>query len=292
VMPPPAIVEGEYYDSDDCFRQAEKLRSEATRLETKLEAEKTFALELWVLVLIALELIASLVTIVMTIRENRNQDRVFKDQIAALTTLNDNASKTLAIAKTQEQKIELLESEQSAAVGKLQTMNDTLQTSLGTTRSQLKILKIQQAAIAIEQAKKPAFEMYLEGNLIGEKQVTGTPDSVKSTNTILNLEFKNKGDKTANRGQIRVRVFSKDVALSVNVPGVVQAPAGHDAAEFKDWLIYFDVLRPQIRLPMIFTFTYPKGHRGFDVAFSVSCDEVPAAVDLGMLSINPVNALD
>jgi hypothetical protein len=250
-------------------------------------AKRSFKLEVWVIVLIGIEILLSIVGLWYGIREGNKQ-------IAVLSQLNTSATATAKASEVQADALPKLVEEQKNSLSSLSDMNANLQGSLKKTtdmsvamQKQLKILQDEQAARLAELAKKPKLELYVENvPLDSFSGVNFKAREASETKLTFDTFLINSGDATAHKGMVRVIVDVKDVAISASAPSTPIPELEKDDPQH-GVLIPFDYIRPGVRIPWTITLTYPAGQQPFSIYFNIDADEIPTATRLGSFTARP-----
>jgi len=269
------------------MNQAAKLNDSHVADRDFKMAKRSFKLEVWVIVLIGIEIVLSIVGLWYGIREGNKQ-------VAVLSQLNTSATATAKASEVQADALPKLVEEQRNSLSSLSDMNSKLQGSLKQTtgmsvamQKQLKILQDEQAARLAELAKKPKLELYVQNVPLGSLSgVNFKARETTDTKLTFDILLKNSGDAIAHKGVVRVIVDAKDVSISANVPSQPIPDFEKDDPQH-GLLIPFDYIRASSRIPWSVTFTYPAGQQPFSVYFNVDADEVPTATPLGSMIARP-----
>jgi hypothetical protein len=248
-------------------------------------AKRDRTLEIWVIILIGIEILLSIGGIWIGIHEANGQGRV-------LSNIESSTRDSAAAMSAAKASLQILANSQTKSLDHLKQMDDSLRSSLkttgtmaSTTRNQLQILREEQASRVAQLAKRPKLALY-----VGDVPVNGLPVSFKPrtvSDTSISFDFRlvNEGDARATRPLLRVIVVSKDVTLDSTIP--VQRPVEPPDSPSHVFLLQLDNVRPKVSVPMTITFNYPTGTKKFSVGFNVDADEIDAATFLGTVDINP-----
>ena len=246
-------------------------------------ANRDFRLEIWVIVLIGIEIILSGVGIWLGIREGNQQAQVLSN----IEKSTSDSAGAMSAAKTS---LEILAGSQTQSLGHLKQMDDSLQFSQKTTgamasaaRKQLQILQGEQASRASQLAKKPKLALYVGELPVNRLNAPFNPRSETITSKSFDFRLANEGDAIATRPLLRVIISNKDV--SVQSTTQVQRPVEPADSSNHVFLLPLDNIRPKVSVPMTLTFTYPAGTKTFQVDFNVDADEIDAATFLGAIEL-------
>jgi hypothetical protein len=250
-------------------------------------AKRSYALELWVIGLIGIEILLSVVGLWYGIHEGNAQ-------MAVLSQLNTSAVATAKAAAVQADALPKLVEEQRNSLSSLSDMNANLQGSLKETtgmsvamRKQLQILQDEQAARLTELAKKPKLEIYVQNVPLGSLPgVNFKAREATETKLTFDILLRNSGNATAHKGLVRVIVDTKDVSMSASLPSQPLSDADKDDQQH-GILIPFEFLRSGATFPFSITLTYPTGQKPFSIFFNVDADEIPTGTPLGSMTARP-----
>jgi hypothetical protein len=264
-----------------CLLQAGFYVSEITRRHESKVVRRDFILELIIIGLIVAEVVFGII-------EGNKQ--------ATILNKMETSMEAMALAAgVQSKGLGKLIEEQGESLNSLEKMNGQLQDSMKNTgdmaramKQQLKILQDEQSARQSELAKKPRLEIYVEN--VPLNSLTGANFEARES-TITKLTFdvvlRNSGNAMATKGLLRVIAFAKDVSLASNMPSQPIYDVEKDSPQH-GILIPFDYIRPNVRIPMSVTFTFPAGQQPFSVYFNVDADEIPTATPLGSMIARPL----
>ncbi len=249
-------------------------------------ARRDFWMEVAVIALIGMEIFLSVIFGIVAIREGH-------DQAKLLAHMDTSAGATADAMKAAKTSLESLGSDQAKSLDRLKEMNEKLQASLtatGTmasaTHKQLEILKQEQADRIAQQAKKPKLTLYIGVVPASTSFNVNFPVREQTDTTVtLDLNLRNEGDATANKIEFRAVIFAKDVSLQASAR--YERTGEQAESQFHTYLIHLDLLRPKVQVPMIVTFSYPKGQPPFQVLFNVDADEIESGTPLGGLTLTP-----
>jgi hypothetical protein len=244
---------------------------------------RDFVLEIIIIALIGIEIGLG----VWGLREGGQQAKVLND-------MNTNTAATVKavgeLRKAQEQAL----TEQTKSLASLEQMNTALQSSVRETaqmleaaQKQLQILQAEQAARLAELAKKPNLQLYVGASVLKPVGATESakPKQITSTLASFDITLRNGGNASATKGVLRIIAFDKDVRVSSSAPS--QGVYEPDANSPHTLLVPFELLRPNVQIPMSITANYPAGQQPFIITFNVDADEVPTATPLGVIAVNP-----
>jgi hypothetical protein len=255
------------------------------RKEDERVGSRDYKLEVWVIVLIGIEIILSIVGIWIGIREGNQQARVLSN----IEQSTKNSAQAMLAAKSS---LETLASSQTNSLGHLKQMDSSLQSSQTTTaamasatRKQLQILQAEQASRASQLARKPNLKLYVAGVPANGLTVSFKPRSETDTLMSFDFELVNEGNAIATKPLMRVVVDNKQVLVQSTTP--LQTPVESPDSPTRVFLLPLDNIRPRVHMPMTFTFTYPANSKSFGVGFNVDADEIEAGTFLGTISVNP-----
>jgi hypothetical protein len=244
---------------------------------------RDFVLEIIIIALIGIEIGLG----VWGLREGGQQAK-------ALNDMNTNTAATVKavgeLRRAQEQAL----TEQTKSLASLEQMNTALQSSVRETaqmleaaQKQLQILQVEQAARLAELAKKPNLQLYVGRSVLKPVGATepAKPKQITSTLASFDITLGNAGNASATKGVLRIIAFDKDVRVSSSAPS--QGVYEPDANSPHTLLVPFELLRPNVQIPMSITANYPAGQKPFIIIFNVDADEVPTATPLGAIAVNP-----
>jgi hypothetical protein len=259
--------------------QASRLEDEAVADRDFKMAARSFKLEIWVIVLIGLEIVLSLVGLTLSGCESR-------DQMKVLRTMNETAGQTLQFTKNQNEA-------QQKSLQSLSGVNDKLQNSLKETaglttamREQLKILQDQQAAQQAILARKPKLELFVGDVPLNSPTPLSVPTLERTTTkTSWKMTLLNSGDATATRGTLRAIALAKGVTLDCSA--AFERVFQPDSDGTHTILIPFVYDRPHVNIPMSLTANYSPGQGVFTIIFNVDADEIPSGTQLGAMIVTP-----
>jgi hypothetical protein len=238
-------------------------------------SDRDFRLEIWVIVLIGVEILLSIVGIAVEIREGNQQARVLSN----IETSTKDSAGAMSAAKTS---LEILAASQTKSLSHLQQMDHSLQSSQETTgamasaaRKQLQILQDEQTSRISQLAKKPKLALYVGVvPLNATLKVNLTPREQTDTSISFDMRVANEGDAVATRPLLRVIVSRNDVSLTGNdVPPIQKVPQPIDH-QLEVYLLHLDNIRPSVNMFMSLTFSFPKGTKPFQVGFNIDSDEI------------------
>jgi hypothetical protein len=251
-------------------------------------ANRDLKLEIWVIILIGVEILLSIVGIGIGIRE-ANQQSVVLSNIQKSTKDSANA---MSAASTSLQSIA---DEQTASRDALTQMNANLQQSLrlsgamtSAIQSEAKIVQAQQAKSLAEAAKKPELQFIVDSKQLKPTLVL-SPKIRQSLEdrSVFDAIFKNGGNATATKGNLRIVVFGKEAWLQSSLQGTQAYDPPN--SETHTYVFSFDNFRPNTQIPMSLTVGYPKGSRTLVFLYlSADADEIPNGASIGNLLIIPL----
>jgi hypothetical protein len=276
------LLQAQFYINEIAYRENEAAHKEDSKI-----ARRDFWLELLVIGLILGELIVSVYSIRLGIRDASKQAEI-------LGHMDTSTSLTAAAAKEQATQLSQLTVQQKQSLDALVLMNNELQGSLhktsemaGATRQQLKILQDEEARRVAAQAKKPKLVLF-----VGQTPLNSTssaplfPKEQTPTKTIFNLTLQNDGDAPATQGLLRIIVVGKDVSLECSAPFErIYEPDSNSPQHVI--LVSFARLRPHGNILMSLTANYPAGQMPFPIYINVDAEEIPVATMLGGLNVAP-----
>jgi hypothetical protein len=254
-------------------------------------ARRDFRLEVAVIILIGIEIILSIVGIGIGIHEANQQAKVFSN-------IETSSSKTATAMGAAATSLKTLADQQTASVNQLQQMNTNLQESSKKTgvmatasQKQLRILQDEQASRQAQLAKKPKLMLYVENvpaNTIFKVRFKAREET--DTSTMLNLTLANEGESIASQPLLRIIINNKDVTVTSTEIRFQKTVEPIDSTVHV-YLAPVSNIRPNARIPMIITFTYPKNQPPFDVDFTCDADEIPTGSPLGSIQLKPRKSL-
>lgn len=265
---------------------AQLYMNEIDRRHDTRVGRRDFWMEVTVIVLILAEVIFGII--------EGNKQATILDRVSSSTKITADITKDVkASSLEQAAHLKTLADEQVRSLDSLKVTNDTLQASVKQTKDmavatqeQLVILKQEQASRQAQLAKKPKLELYIGALPLDTFfKVSLKEREQTDTSVLFDFSLKNSGDAAATRGWLRVFVRAKDVTVQCNCQ-VMPTGEPPDSPE-RTFLIPFEVLRPNVRIPISITFTYPKGQKPFDVSFNVDADEISTATPLGSMTVRP-----
>jgi hypothetical protein len=254
-------------------------------------SRRDFKLEKIVIALISLEIVLSLIFGLIGLAEGYQQ----ADILDKMRKSADATAQAMEAARTS---LQHLSDDQSASRSSLEQMNRSLQQSLTTTNGmagamikQLGILQEDQKNKALQLSRKPKLVLYI-GAVPADAtlKVSFTPRETTDTSLSFDCAFTNEGTASATKPMLRAIIFNKNVTLSSS-NGVQSPPQPIDATN-RVFLINFPDMRPHIRIPVVLTFTFPKGEKPFEVVFNADADEIETGTPMGAMSITPRKPLD
>jgi len=254
-------------------------------------ARRDFYLEIAVIILIGIEIILSIVGIGIGIHEANQQAKVFSN----IETSSRNSATAMGAAAMS---LRTLADQQTASVNQLQQMNTNLQesskkTGVMTTASQkqLRILQDEQASRQAQLAKKPKLMLYVDNvpaNTLFKVSLKAREET--DTSTTFNLTLANEGESIASQPLLRIIINNKDVTVTSTEIRFQKAVEPIDSTVHV-YLASVGNMRPNVRVPLIAIFTYPKNQPPFDVDFTCDADEIPTGSPLGRIQLKPRKAL-
>jgi hypothetical protein len=257
-------------------------------------ARRDRKLEIWVIVLIGVEIVLSIVGVGLALYEGSQQ--------ASVLSNIERSTKDSAGAMSQaKSSLAGLSDSQSRSLEHLKTMDETLRSSqemtgamVSATRQQLKILAQEQANRLAQLAKKPKLVLHYGDNgppLGGGAGVINIkPRKETDTSMTMDVSLVNEGDALATSPTLRI-VAPRAVTV-VSTPLVMQGPVeGAPDSDYHAYLANLINLRPRARVPAAITFTYPAGTKAFHITFTVDADEIGTGVLLGGFDFVPTPGL-
>jgi hypothetical protein len=268
--------------------ELDRRQNEATSSRDLELAKRSHTMEVWVIILIGIEILLAGGSFAYGIHEGNKQLEVLKQ-------LNVSTAATANNSETQANRLKTLADEQAQSLDSLQKMNDQLQTSLQTTikmevamQKQLRILQDEQARRLAEQAKKPKLEVF-----VGQSPLVSivpnlplVPTEFTISKAVWDISLRNSGSAPATRGLLRIIAFDKDVTLDCSFPHQ-QIHEGKPNESQHAMLVPFEVLRPNGNILMSVIANYPAGQPQFVLLFNVDADEIPVATPLGVITVTP-----
>jgi hypothetical protein len=250
-------------------------------------ANRDFWLEIAVIVLIAGEIILSIVGICIAVREGKQQARVFSN-------IQRSTSETAGAMSAARQSLESLRLSQTQSRDYLKQMDTNLQSSQKATsamasaaRKQLRILQAEQTDRLARVAKKPKFDLYL-GATPMSKAIGAKIRPRNETDTSMSYDFTlvNEGDAIATKPLLRI-VVPKAVTLAPTTH-IQQGPVSESPeSPVQAHLFNLENVRPGNRVPITTTFQYPTDLELFHVDFTVDSDELGAGTPLTGIDLVP-----
>jgi hypothetical protein len=295
--------------ADDCFAnmpvrgsqehpglllQAQFYMNEVDRRNESKISRRDFRMELTVIALILLEVIIGIGGIVFGIVEGNKQVEILNRMNASTAATATATQGVNTASQDQATKLKNLSDEQTKSLDSLREMNDKLQSSVKQTtdmavamQEQLKILKEEQANRLAQLAKKPRLEINVGSTPLRSAQVTAfNARELTDSKAVYDVSLINLGDATATKGTLRIVILAKDVSLESSALGT-QRVYEEPNSDTHTFLIPFDYIRPNVRIPMSIVFNYQKRQQPFVVMFNVDADEISAGTFLGALPILP-----
>jgi hypothetical protein len=256
-------------------------------------ASRDRKLEIWVIVLIGVEIVLSIVGIGLALYEGSQQASVLSNIERSTKGSAD------AMSQAKSSLAGLLDS-QSRSLEHLKTMDETLRSSqemtgamVSATRQQLKILAQEQANRLAQLAKKPRLVLHYGDNGPPLGSAGGfniKPRKETDTSMTMEVSLVNEGDAIATSPTLRI-VAPRAVTV-VSTPLVMQGPvSGSPDSDDHAYLGNLINLRPRVRVPLTITFTYPAGTKTFHITFTADADEIGTGVLIGGFDFVPTPGL-
>jgi hypothetical protein len=254
--------------------QAQLYMTELDRRESAKVAERDFnmakrsyKMEVWVIVLIGLELASALVALWYGVHEGNKQQSV-------LEHMKQSAAVTATAMGTAANSLQTLTDAQGKSLIRLNEMNEKLQASLATTgtmastlQTQLGILQKEQAEKLAQLSRKPKLVLWTTGD---EGPLEYVKPRIEGDSPVgFGLTLRNQGTATANKIRFRVEILTSSVDLKTIPLFTNQSRGPND-----DYILEFPFQRPGMPLPITLTFTFRKNQSPFDVNFFAEADEV------------------
>ncbi len=254
-------------------------------------AKRDFRMEIVVIALIAFEVIGGIYEGGKQVARLEDMKSAIGKQTDILNPMNTSAGDTSKGMTAAAQSLKTLSDDQKKA-------NDNVQANLQQTRAmakaleqQLKILKLDQAAREEQLSRKPKLELYDDFVPLNTAINVQLPKREETdTSWAFDLNLRNSGDAAATKGTLRIMFQGKDVRLQCSSPSqlIVEPP---DSLTHT-YIIPFDTVRRNGNIPMIITFTYPKGQTPFQVVFNVDAEEIETGTLLGVITVRPAKPFD
>jgi hypothetical protein len=215
-------------------------------------ARRDRKLEIWVIILIGVEIVLSVAGIGLALYEGNQQASVLSN----IEGSSKDSADAMSHAKTS---LEGLTDSQSKSLDHLKKMDETLRSSqeltgamVSATRRQLKILAQEQANRLAQLAKKPKLVLHYGDNGpalgVGVGGFDITPRKETDTSVTMDFSLVNEGDAIATRPSLRI-VAPRAVTL-VSTPLVIQGPVeASPDSDYHAYLANLINLRPQARVP-------------------------------------------
>lgn len=219
--------------------------------------------------------------------QETQQSHNFADQQRILSTMNGNTADTAKAMTDAAASLKTLSDDQKTANGNVQLTLDQTRSMATALKQQLDILKQEQAARRAELSRKPSLELYAGDVPLKSTGLTIPVKERTETSFSYNLHLKNGGTAAATNGELRIIIQGTDVQLQTSPMPSQELPAEPNAAA-RVFILSFPRIRKAINLTFTATFTFPKGHAPFQVAFNVDDDEGDSAMLLGAVTLSPV----
>lgn len=241
---------------------------------------RDFVLEIVVISLIGWE-------IHLSAAQETQQSHNFGEQQRILGTMNGNTADTAQAMKDAAVSLKALSDDQKTANGNVQLTLDQTKSMATALKQQLDILKQEQAARRAELSKKPSLELYAGDVPLNSIGAAVPVKERTETSFSYNLHLKNGGTAAATNGELRIIIQGTDVQLQTS-PLTSQELPPEPNASIRVFILSFPKIRKGINLTFTATFTFPKGHAPFQVAFNVDDDEGDSAVPLAAMILTPL----
>jgi hypothetical protein len=299
--------------ANDCFVQAESLnallqRNDSEKLRLLFEAQfyltavakkrddrisqRDFRLERIVIYLISIEIVLSFLFGFLGLYEGYQQSQV-------LDHMDKSSAATASAMKGASESLRSLADAQAASLDRLKEMNNKLQESLSQTsgmasssRKQLEINQKEQADRLAQLAKKPRLALYIGTLLVPLNSSSKVTFPIREqTDTLIRFDFylRNEGDAPAANTLLRAFVLRKNVGFASTIKSEA-LPV--EEGEQQTFLMSLPALHPNATLPIVITFTFPKGDQPFNVFFNADADGIETGTPLGGITITPRKPLN
>jgi hypothetical protein len=242
-------------------------------------ARRDFRLEVWVIVLIGVEIFLSICGIVLTIYEAKGQDRLLRN----ILTAQQKVDTDLADVDSKLRDVDGSMAKTATAVGESATTSTSIYKSL---QSQLAILTEQQKDRAAELARKPEIHAILGDTDINQNSGDLTTKELTATQAIFEIVLRNIGEASLLGGQVRIGVDSPNITLTV--PNSIPIPLPSTMSNAGN-----GILLPLQRLGghgtwvlVKITADYPEGTLPFRVSLTIDGDNL-SITPLGNLLVRP-----
>lgn len=295
--------------ANDCFAQAEaislaqqggpeeknRLVAEAdlylkaiARREDARVAARDFRLEIWVIVLIGIEIVLSVVGLIA----GYQQGRILDKQTTALTHMDASSAATKSAIEAARDSLKSLAADQQRSLERLNEMNENLQGSLRTTRTmasstgkQLAILQAEQAERLAQLARKPKIVLYIGNVRLDTPLQPIQPAEQTDTSITYDLLLTNEGNLTAHKLTLRLQCPLKSINPSISsLPMAEVFLPPSDPTRVFVTTTQADV-RPKQTFPFRLTLSHPKDHAPYQVSFTVDADEIDTATYVGSILV-------
>lgn len=267
------LLEAQFYLTDVARKRDEEV------------ATRDRKLEIWVIILIGVEILLSLIGIGLTIYEGRQQGRV-------LSNIEKSTSDSAGAMSAARTLLESLSASQTASLDHLKQMDSNLQSSqkltgamASATRNQLQILAQEQADRQAQLAKKPSLRLYIDNAPLSGMTFSFKPRTETDTSVSFDFSLVNEGSAVATKPLMRVIVGNKFVSLTSTTR--VERPVESPDSPIHVFLLPLDDLRSRVSIPMTLTFTYPAETKSFGVSFNIDANEIETGTPLGSINLTP-----
>jgi hypothetical protein len=190
------LVEAQFYIDEIERREQAREREEHGSI-----ARRDYKLEIWVIVLIGIEILLSILGLAFGYIENKAQTNVLSELKTSVGTLNESTRKTA-------DNIEKLSKAQGDAL-------DTQKKTLSAMKQQLEVLQEDQKQRAAELARRPILELRSgKVRLTSFGTVPIFPKEISQTDAKYEFLLQNIGDLSAKNFNVYMSTDNKDVNIS------------------------------------------------------------------------------
>ncbi len=258
------LVEAQFY-IDEIERRAQADERE----EHDKIAKRDYRLEIWVIVLIGVEILLSIAGIAIGYREGTKQTAVLDALKVSVDSLNVSTSKTAEnIASLTKAQTDALNT-QKQSFTTISAMNSAMQ-------NQLDILRQDQKQRLAELAKRPLLQLTSGGirlDMLPAHPVF--PKEITATHATLEFVLTNIGDATARAFNVYIGVDNKDVSLSSD-NSFARTLVPSESSELNSAInIPLPVLSANGRVVLVLKLQYPNGTKSFNLNIWANGENIP-----------------
>jgi hypothetical protein len=276
-----SAMEREHHVAEAQFYLAEirRRRQREERAEDAQIAHRDYKLEVWVIVLIGLEILLSIAGLIMSHVEAGNQTVVLNGLKTDLDNLNissSNTAVTLASLATAQDSTLATEKQNATTIS---SMNSAMQ-------NQLNILRQDQQQRLKELAKKPILRL-LSGNIpidsLSERPLLAK--ELTATNATYEFVLTNIGDTNGRNFFVHIGTDNKNVTLSTD-NGSQKLLIPSDQNVVNAISVPLQIMVSSGKLVLVVKCQYPAGTKPFNIIFWANGENVPN-VSLGSIKVTP-----